>query len=91
MPFCLWVGSSSRVMMPLLEQGLQPVGENVGGDAFLGLGQQLAKMPPVAEHHVADDEQAPFVAEHFQREIDRAAGAAECRSCSVPDGRVGAL
>src|SRR6185436_16074363 len=60
-----------------VEQGLQPVGENVGGDAFLRFGQELAKMPPVAEHHVADDEQAPFVAEHFQREIDRAAGAAE--------------
>src|SRR4030081_624109 len=32
-------------------------------------------MPPVAEHHVADDQQAPFVADHFEREIDRAAGA----------------
>src|SRR5438270_5505788 len=33
-------------------------------------------MPAVAEHHVADDEQAPFIAENFQREIDRATGAA---------------
>src|ERR1700676_2330559 len=32
-------------------------------------------MPPVAEHHVADDQEAPFVADHLQREIDRAAGA----------------
>ncbi len=31
-------------------------------------------MPAVAEHHVADDQQAPFIAEHFQGEIDRAAG-----------------
>ena len=59
-----------------VEQGLQPVGENVGGDAFLGLRQQFAKMPTVAEHHVADDQETPFIAENFQREIDRAAGAA---------------
>ena len=52
---------------------LQPVGQDVGGDALLGLGEQLAEMPAVAEDHVADDEQAPFVAHHLQREIDRAA------------------
>ena len=59
---------------PLIEQLFQPIGENVGGDAFLqDFVAQFAKMPPVAEHHVADDEQAPSVAEHFQREIDGAA------------------
>jgi hypothetical protein len=32
-------------------------------------------MPAVAEHDVANDQQAPFVAHHFEREIDRAARA----------------
>src|SRR5258708_33412099 len=32
-------------------------------------------MPTVAEHHVADDQETPFVADHFEGEIDRAAGA----------------
>src|SRR5713226_1498560 len=59
----------------LLEQRLQPIGEDVGGNAFLGFGQELAKMPTIAEHHVADDQEAPFVADHFEREIDRAARA----------------
>src|SRR5262249_10504661 len=48
------------------------IGQDIGGDALLGFRQQLAKMPAVAEHHVADDEQAPFVAQHLQREGDRA-------------------
>jgi hypothetical protein len=30
-------------------------------------------VPLAAENHVAKDQQAPFVAEHFEREIDRAA------------------
>src|SRR6185503_8626315 len=59
----------------LLDEAFQPVGQDVGGDAFLRLGQQLAEMPAVAEDHVANDEQAPFVTHHFQREVDRTARA----------------
>src|SRR5260370_39201365 len=51
-------------------------------------------MPPVAEYHVADDQQAPFVADHFEREIDRAAGAlivghVMCSPCGEGMGRGG--
>src|ERR1700730_18004361 len=49
----------------LLEQGLQPIGQDVRRNALLGFCQQLAKMAAVAEHHVADHQQAPFVADHF--------------------------
>ena len=31
-------------------------------------------MPPVAEHHIADNDQAPAVAQHLEREIDGATG-----------------
>src|SRR4051794_32249689 len=46
-------------------------------------------MPPVAEHHVADDQEAPFIAEHFQREIDRAAGAADVGHVRFQTGESG--
>jgi hypothetical protein len=55
------------------DQPLQPVGEDVGGDLFLGTGQQLAEVPLAAEHHVAQHEQAPAVAERLDRGVDRAA------------------
>jgi hypothetical protein len=58
---------------PGLDQPLQAVGQDVGGDALLRLVEQLAIVAPVAEHEVADDDQAPAIAEHFQREIDRTA------------------
>src|ERR1700682_5931434 len=45
-------------------------------------------MPPVAEHHVANDQEAPFVADHFERQIDRAAGAF-AHTLSVPRVRCG--
>jgi hypothetical protein len=44
-------------------------------------------MPAVAEHDVADDQQAPFVAENFQREIDRAAGALRIGHRALPKRR----
>src|SRR5712675_413248 len=42
-------------------------------------------MPPVAEHHVADHQQAPFVADHFESEIDRAARASAHFVLRSPD------
>jgi hypothetical protein len=42
-----------------------------GGDAFLGVQVQLSEVEAVAEHHVADNDQAPMVAKDFQAEIDR--------------------
>ena len=69
-------GISSNILADrlktLLDQTPEPVRQDVRCDAFLGLGQQLAEMPPVAEDHVADDQQAPFVAHHLERQIDRA-------------------
>ncbi len=39
----------------LLQQRLQPIGQDVRRDALIGLGQQFTEMPPVAEDDVADD------------------------------------
>ena len=75
MAFCLWVGSSLRVQQTLFNETAQPVGKNVGGDMLLRILQQLAKMAAIAEHDVANDDQAPAVAEDLKRQIDRAAGA----------------
>ena len=43
--------------------------------------QQLAEMAAVAEHDVADDDQAPAVAEHLQRQVDRASRAVRNVHC----------
>jgi hypothetical protein len=56
---------------PLREKHPQPVGEDIGGNALLRP-QQLAVVPFVAKHHVANDQQAPFVADYLEREVDRA-------------------
>ena len=58
---------------PLFHQPLHPVGQDVGGDALFRFQQQLPEMPPVAEYHVPDDQQTPFVTDHFEGEIDRTA------------------
>ncbi|MCY1223151.1 hypothetical protein D9M72_352630 [compost metagenome] len=55
----------------LLDQHLQPIRQDVGRDSLLGT-QQFPEVPFTAEDHVANDQQAPFVAEHFERKIDRA-------------------
>src|ERR1700678_2854719 len=60
---------------PLVGQARQPVRQDVGGDSLLGKSQKLSVVPAVPEHDVSDDNQTPTVAKHFQREIDRAAGA----------------
>ena len=55
-------------------QLLQTVGEHIGCDAFAGLLKFFERL--VAAHHqITDDQQRPAVAEDFQANIDRAAGA----------------
>jgi len=51
----------------------ETVGENVGGDFFVGL-QKLVKAGVTAQHHVAQNEQRPAIAKHFDRGVQRAAG-----------------
>ena len=55
-------------------QTLQPVCEDVRGDALLALRKQLPIVTPVSEHDVTDDNQAPAVAKLFDRQVDRALG-----------------
>jgi hypothetical protein len=61
----------------LLDQPLEPVGKDIGCDAFHRLGEELAEMPSVTEDDVADDDEAPSVTQHFEGKIDRA-GRAMC-------------
>src|SRR5207253_2478728 len=53
------------------DEPFEPIGEDVGGDALIRPGEQLAEVAPVAEHHVTQHEQAPAVAERLDRGIDR--------------------
>src|SRR6202041_186847 len=39
-----------------LDQAPQPVGEDVGGNALLGLGLQLTEVASIAEHHITQDQ-----------------------------------
>jgi hypothetical protein len=48
-------------------------GKNIGRDFLFGL-KKLVESAVTAEHHVAQDEQRPAVAEHFDRGIQRTAG-----------------
>jgi hypothetical protein len=54
---------------PQVDEPVQAVGEHVRGDALIGAGEQLVEVPPGAEHHVADDDERPLVAEHLEREL----------------------
>src|SRR5512145_3984 len=54
-------------------QARQPVGQNVRGYPLLRPGQQLAEVTAVAEHQVADDDQAPAIPQRLESRIDRAA------------------
>jgi len=56
-------------------QARQPVGQNVRGYPLLRPGQQLAEVTAVAEHQVADDDQAPAILQRLESQIDRAARA----------------
>jgi hypothetical protein len=57
----------------IFHQPFQAIGQDVGGDPFVGKSQELSIVAPVSEHHIADDDQAPAVAQHLEREVDRAA------------------
>src|SRR5580698_7777305 len=57
---------------PLLHKPLQAVGQNIRGNPLYRLGQELAKMPSVHENDVADDEQTPSIAKHFDGSVDNA-------------------
>jgi hypothetical protein len=56
----------------LLDKPSQPVGQDIRCDAFHRLGQEFAEMPSINENDVADDEQSPLIAEHFDRLVDNA-------------------
>jgi hypothetical protein len=49
----------------------EAVGEDIGGDALVA-NHELFVAAKATEHHVADDEQRPAVAQHFDRSVQRA-------------------
>jgi hypothetical protein len=52
--------------------GLQPaqaVGQYIGGDSFIGTFEEFFVGAEAAEHHVAQDQKRPAVAQHFDRSI----------------------
>jgi len=57
---------------PLLDEPAEPVGEDIRCDAFHRLGQEFAEVPSINENDVADDEQSPLIAKHFDRLVDDA-------------------
>ena len=46
----------------------EAVGKNVGGDFFVGL-QKFVKAGVTTQHHVAENEQRPAIAQHFDRGV----------------------
>src|ERR1700679_869209 len=64
-----------------VEEAVQAAGQNIRCDAFLGFAEQLAEVAAVAEHQIADDEETPVVAQHLQRQIDRASRTKRVHSC----------
>jgi hypothetical protein len=72
MAFCLWLVIVAARHEAGFFQASQPVGQDVRGDAFLGSRQQFPKMATIAEHEIADDDEAPAIPQRFQRQIDRA-------------------
>jgi len=57
---------------PLLDQPLQAISQNIRCNPFQRPGQELAKMPSVHEHDVADDEPTPLIAKYFDRPVHHA-------------------
>lgn len=55
---------------PLLDKASKPVGQDIRRDAFHRLGQEFAEMPSINENDVAEDEQSPLIAKHFDRLVD---------------------
>src|SRR5262249_10503675 len=74
-------GSSRRNTNPAFSPH-QPVGQNVRGYPLLRPGQQLAEVTAVAEHQVADDDQAPTLPQRLDSQVDLAARAWG-RSCAL--------
>ena len=64
---------------------LEPVGQDVGRDAFDRTGVELAEVAAVTEDHVAQYEQRPVVAERFECSVDRAPRAWFFDRCLVDD------
>src|SRR5260221_6589846 len=56
-------------------QSLQAVGEDIGGDAFVGR-EEFLEGTETAQHHVAENQKGPSVAEHFDGGAEGASGAA---------------
>src|SRR5258707_14966993 len=59
-------------------QSLQAVGEDIGGDAFVGR-EEFLEGTETAQHHVAENQKGPSVAEHFDGGVEGAPGAAGWR------------
>jgi hypothetical protein len=57
---------------PLLDKPLKTIGQNIRSNPFHRLGEKFAKMPPVHENDVADDEQTPLVAKYLDRPVNNA-------------------
>ena len=62
---------------PVGDKSLEAIGKDVGGDAFVG-GEEFLEGAEAAQHHVAEDQEGPAVAEHFYGGVERASGAAVC-------------
>ena len=45
---------------------------NIRRDSFFGSLEQVSIVAAIAEHDIPNDDQAPTVAEHLERQIDRA-------------------
>ena len=67
--FLLMAGVMRLDQDPLLDQPLQTIGQNIRRNPFQRLGQELAKMPSVHEHDVAEDEQTPLIAKYFDHSV----------------------
>src|ERR1700691_1025392 len=69
----------SRVVRARQEAGIhqarQPVGQDIRRDSFFGEPEEISIVATIAEHDVPDHYQAPTIAQHFQCQIDWAAGA----------------
>ena len=57
------------------DESLEAIGKDVGGDAFVG-GKEFLEGAEAAQHHVAEDQEGPAVAEHFYGGVEGASGAA---------------
>ena len=76
---CLCAASGAAVIRPSSTSCLQAAGKDVGGDALERRAVQLAVGAAVAEHDVPQDDEAPAVAEHFDRQVDGTARSVHSR------------